>query len=243
MIAIPAIDLKGGKVVRLLQGRFEAEKVYDDDPVAVARNFEEQGARRLHIVDLDGALHGTPRNADAIQRVLSEVSMPVEVGGGLRDLKSARRYLDMGASWAIFGTKACLDGGFLSEAAAEFGAKMIVGIDAKDGFVATDGWTKVHPAKAVSLARDVQAAGGKAVIYTDISKDGALAGPNLEHLEAMADAVSLEVIASGGVGSLADLEAIRGLGKKNIPGVIIGRAIYEKRFTVKEAVRACSQKG
>ena len=240
MIPIPAIDLKGGKVVRLLQGRFEAEKIYDDDPAEVARCFESQGARRLHLVDLDGALQGEPKNHDAIERVLQAVKMPVEVGGGIRELRQAAHYLKMGASWVIFGTKACLDSGFLKEALAEFGERVIIGIDAKDGYVATDGWTKVHPKKAVSLAKETELAGGRTVIYTDISKDGALAGPNIEHLEALASAVSIGVIASGGISSLADLTAIRALNKDNITCAIIGKALYERRFSLSEAIQACS---
>ena len=240
LVPIPAIDLKEGKVVRLLQGRFEAEKIYDDDPAEVARCFESQGARRLHLVDLDGALHGEPKNLQAVERVLEAVKIPVEVGGGVRDLRQAAHYLQRGASWVIFGTKACLDGGFLREAVAELGKQVIVGIDAKDGFVATDGWTKVHAKKAVTLVKEVEAAGCRTVIYTDISKDGALAGPNIEHLEALASSVSIDVIASGGVSSLKDLAAIGALDKGNITGVIIGKALYEKKFTMQEAVRACS---
>ena len=243
MIPIPAIDLKGGKVVRLLQGRFDAEKVYGEAPEQVALAFEREGAQRIHVVDLDGALQGAPGNVLAVERILNTVKVPVEVGGGIRDLKQAARYFWMGASWVIFGTKACLDAGFLKEAIEEYGSRVIIGIDAKDGCVATDGWTKVHDIKAVSLADQVEAAGGSTVIYTDISKDGALGGPNLEHLDAMASAVKISVIASGGVSSLADLRSIRALEKENITGVIIGKAIYEKKFSVKQAVETCSQKG
>jgi len=243
VIPIPAIDLKGGRVVRLLRGRFDAEKVYGDKPEEVARAFEQEGAPRIHVVDLDGALHGEPRNHQAVERILNSVTVPVEVGGGIRSLDQAAHYFGMGASWVIFGTKACLDIGFLEEAIAEFGKRVIVGIDAKDGCVATDGWTKVHEIKAVSLAKTVESAGGTAVIYTDIAKDGALTGPNLEHLEALANAVTLDVIASGGVSSLADLKAIRALDKTNISGVIIGKAIYEKKFSVRQAVETCLQKG
>lgn len=242
MIAIPAIDLKAGRVVRLLQGRFDAEKIYDLDPGKVARQFEEEGAERIHVVDLDGALQGQPKNLPAIESILAATRVPVEVGGGIREIRQAARYFEMGAGWVVLGTKACLDAGFLKEAVQEFGRRIIVGIDAKDGRVATDGWTKVHDKKAVSLAGEVEASGAAAVIYTDISRDGALAGPNLEHIGALADAVRVDIIASGGIGSLADLKGVRNLGRKNITGVIIGKAIYEKRFSVKEAVEACSQK-
>jgi phosphoribosylformimino-5-aminoimidazole carboxamide ribotide isomerase len=243
VIPIPAIDLKAGRVVRLLQGRFDAEKVYGLDAEKVALSFEEEGARRIHVVDLDGALYGEPKNLMAIESILTRVKVPVEVGGGIRDISQAARYFGMGAAWVILGTKACLDAGFLKEAMKEFGERIIVGIDAKDGCIATDGWTKVHEKKAATLAREVRAAGARTVIYTDIATDGALKGPNLEHLEALAGTTGLDIIASGGVGSLADLRAIMALGKKNIVGTIIGKAIYEKKFTVKEAVETCSQKG
>ena len=240
MFPIPAIDLKDGRVVRLLQGRFDAEKVYAEEAQAVAKRFEAEGATRIHVVDLDGALRGEPKNTTLVESILKSVKVPVEVGGGIRDLKQAARYLGMGASYVIFGTKACLDSGFLKEAIAAFGERVIIGIDAKEGNVAVEGWTKILDKKAVALAKEVEKAGGSAVIYTDISKDGAMAGPNLEHLEVLADAVKMKVIASGGVGSLEDIRAIRALAKPNISGVIIGKAIYEKKFTVKEAVKACS---
>ncbi len=240
MLAIPAIDLKDGKVVRLLQGNFNEEKVYTEQPEKIARTFESQGAERLHIVDLDGALSGEPKNLFAIESILGSVRMPVEVGGGIRDLKQAARYFGMGARWVILGTKACLDPGFLKEAIAEFGSSVIVGIDAKDGFVATDGWTRVTGRKAVSLAKEVEDVGGSTVIYTDISTDGMLSGPNLEHIEALASSVRIQVIASGGVGSLKDLKELKALGKDNLAGVIIGKALYEKKFSLKDAVKTCS---
>ena len=240
MIPIPAIDLKDGKVVRLLHGNFDAEQVYGENAKEIALHFAAEGAKRLHVVDLDGALKGEPKNLESIRELLAVSSIPVEVGGGIRDLKQAARYLGMGARWVIFGTQACLDPGFLREAIAELGDSVIIGIDAKDGFVATDGWTKVIGRKAVSLAREVEACGGKTVIYTDIATDGALSGPNLAHIEALADEVSIQIIASGGVGSLKDLKFIKELGKPNVSGVIIGRAIYEKKFTIKEAISACS---
>lgn len=241
MIAIPAIDLKDGRVVRLLHGDFKEEKVYEVRPEDVARGYESEGARRVHVVDLDGALKGKPANIDLVEKVVRTVKIPVEVGGGIRDLKAAERYFEMGVKWVILGTKACLDRGFMTEAVREFGERIIIGIDAKDGMVATDGWTKVTGTKAADLAKDFQSQGGRALIYTDISKDGALKGPNLKEVAAMADAVSIDVIASGGVGSLDDLTALNKLGKKNISGVIIGKALYEKKFSVNQAVRTCSQ--
>lgn len=242
MIPIPAIDLKGGKVVRLLQGKFKEEKVYFDKAETVAKKFEEAGASRIHVVDLDGALFGTPKNIGSVEKILGTVKTPVEVGGGIRDLKTVVRYLDCGARWVILGTKACLDKGFMKEALAEFKEKIIVGIDALGGLVATDGWTKVTKIKAVDLAKDVEAAGGKAVIYTDISKDGMLQGPSLKELKAFSESVALDVIASGGVGALQDLSDILDLNQKNIKGVIIGKALYENKFELRDALQLCSQR-
>lgn len=241
MIPIPAIDLKDGNVVRLLHGDFKEQKVYFDKPEAVAKRFELGGAQRIHVVDLDGALKGEPKNRRSVEAILSQCRVPVQVGGGIRDIESAQVYIEMGAKWVIFGTKACLDRGFLAEALRELGEKAIVGIDARDGLVATDGWTKVTKIQAVELAKTVQSLGGKTIIYTDISTDGALQGPNLPELKTISDAVTLDVIASGGISALKDLSALHRLGQKNIRAVIIGKALYEQKFTIEEAVKQCSQ--
>ncbi len=243
MIPIPAIDLKNGKVVRLLQGKFEAEKVYYDDPVIVAKQFEKEGASRLHVVDLDGALGGVPKNSGLVKHILGQVSIPVEVGGGVRDLKTADNYLKLGARWVILGTRASLDKGFLKEALSEFKEKIIIGIDAIDGFIATDGWTKITSIKALGLAGEVEELGGKTIIYTDISKDGMLAGPSVEQIKTLSQTVSVDVIASGGVAALDHISQLLALKQKNIIGVIIGKALYERKFSLKEAVALCSQKG
>lgn len=241
MIPIPAIDLKDGKVVRLLHGNFKEEKVYFEDAGGVAKDFESEGAERLHVVDLDGALKGKPKNLDSVENILRAVRMPVEIGGGIRSLETAAKYLKMGASWVILGTQACLDAGFLREALSEFGDKVIVGVDARDGFIATDGWTKVTKTPAIDLAKSVQDFGGKSVIYTDISRDGALKGPSLKEIKTLSEAVGLDIIASGGVSSLRDLSNLAALKRPNLTGVIIGKALYEKKFTLKEAVETCSQ--
>jgi phosphoribosylformimino-5-aminoimidazole carboxamide ribotide isomerase len=243
VIPIPAIDLKGGKVVRLLQGKFEEEKVYFDRPDVVARRFEEEGATRIHVVDLDGALKGTPKNMDGVESILKVVKTPVEVGGGIRDLKTIGTYFKMGVQWVVLGTKACLDKGFMEEALAEHKGKVIVGLDALGGYLATDGWTKVTEIRAIEFAQQVQQLGGEQLIYTDISKDGVLAGPSFSQIKTMAQSVSIDVIASGGVGSLEDLRKIMDLGLKNIVGVIIGKALYENRLTLRDAVKLCLQKG
>ena len=240
MLAIPAIDLKGGKVVRLLHGDFKEEKIYSDRPGHVARRFEEEGAARLHVVDLDGALRGEPTNFSMVEKILKAVKIPLEVGGGVRTLETAERYFELGVRWVIFGTKACLDRGFLKEALSEYGDKVIIGIDARDGQVAVDGWTKLLPTRAEEMAKDAKAMGARTVIYTDISKDGALKGPNIPEIKKLSGSIELDWIASGGVASLKDLEAIQKLGRKNIVGTIIGKALYEEKFTLKEAILSCS---
>lgn len=240
MIAIPAIDLKDGKVVRLFQGKFDAESVYAEAPETIAKRYESEGAERIHVVDLDGALEGKPRNLAIIERILRAVKTPVEVGGGIRDVERAKKYLEMGARWVILGTQACLDEGFLKEAVSELGARVIIGVDAREGHVAVEAWTKVLPLQALEMVKRVEAFGGETVIYTDIAKDGALSGPNLKQAKRVCESVSLSVIASGGVGSLKDLEALHALKKENLLGVIIGKALYEKKFSLKEAIGACS---
>lgn len=239
MIPIPAIDLKGGRVVRLLQGNFNEEKVYSGSAEAIAKNFEREGARRLHMVDLDGALEGEPKNKGCVERVIKTVKMPVQVGGGIRSLKTAEAYIRMGVSWVILGTKACLDKGFLREALAQFGPKVIVGIDASGGYVATDAWTKITNKPAVDLAKEAEALGAQSIIYTDISKDGALKGPNCAEINRMSQALKIDFIASGGIGSLEDINQLIRVDAKNVKGVIIGKALYENKFTLSEALKLC----
>jgi phosphoribosylformimino-5-aminoimidazole carboxamide ribotide isomerase len=241
MIPIPAIDLKDGKVVRLLQGNFKEEKVYFEKPEEVAKHFEAEGASRIHVVDLDGALKGEPKNNKSVEKIIHSVRVPVELGGGIRSLKTAAAYLAMGARWVIFGTQACLDRGFVRELVAELKDKAIIGVDARDGLIATDGWTKVTKINAIEFIKEVEKLGGQSVIYTDISKDGLLSGPNLKEIKNVSESVAMDVIASGGISSLKDLEALISLKRENIKGVVIGKALYENKFTVKEALRTCSQ--
>ena len=235
--------MKDGKVVRLLHGDFKEQKIYSERAEEVAGAFQEDGAERIHVVDLDGALSGTPKNLAVIEALAAKITVPLEIGGGIRDLKVAQRYLSMGFSWIVLGTKACLDMGFLKEAVREFGRQVIVGLDALDGTLVTDGWTQKTKIKALAHAAEVKACGAATIIYTDISKDGALKGPNLPGIETLAKAVDLEVIASGGISTLSDLSAIVALSCKNIRGVIIGRALYENKFSLKDALKTCSQKG
>ena len=221
---IPAVDLKGGRCVRLVQGRLEDETVFSDDPVAVARDWQAQGASRLHVVDLDGAFAGGPRQTEVLRRMLEAVDVPVEVGGGLREIAHVEAVLEAGARWAIVGTRAALEPHFLGEACRRFEDRIIVGIDASDGRVAVEGWRRVLDLEASALARDAAAAGAAAVIYTDIARDGTQGGPNLWSTARMVRATPIPVIASGGVGSLEDIRQLAAV--PGLHGVVVGRALY-----------------
>lgn len=230
----PAIDLKNGQCVRLRQGEFKEVTVYSDTPEKVARYWQEQGATFLHLVDLDGALAGHSVNEPVIRRIAQTVSIPIQIGGGIRTREDVERMLSLGVKRVIIGTKAAERPEFLKELAEEFGAEAIVaGIDAKDGFVAVQGWEQVSQITAISLAMKMKEYGIQHIVYTDISKDGMLSGPNVEATKAMTEATGLDVIASGGVSSMDDLEK---LSREGIRGAIIGKALYENRIDLKEAV-------
>ena len=234
MIVIPAIDLKGGRCVRLVQGKASAETVFSDDPVAVAERWESEGARRLHVVDLDGAFGGGPAQMALIHKIARAVSIPLEVGGGLRTMEHVEAVLETGVRWAIVGTRAALDPGFLGDVCRRFGDRIIVGLDASDGRVAVDGWTRVLELEAVTLARDAAAAGACTIIYTDIARDGTQTGPNVRSTEALARAAKIPVIASGGVGSLEDIRQLAAI--PGIDGVIVGRALYTGAVSLRAAL-------
>ncbi len=234
MIVIPAIDLKGGRCVRLVQGKASAETVFSDDPVAVAERWESEGARRLHVVDLDGAFGGGPAQTALIHKITRAVSIPVEVGGGLRTMEHVEAVLETGARWAIVGTRAALDTAFLGDVCRRFEDRIIVGLDASDGRVAVDGWTRVLELEAVTLARDAAAAGACTIIYTDIARDGTQTGPNVRSTEALARAAKIPVIASGGVGSLEDIRQLSAI--PGIDGVIVGRALYTGAVSLRAAL-------
>jgi phosphoribosylformimino-5-aminoimidazole carboxamide ribotide isomerase len=231
---IPAVDLKGGRCVRLLQGRADAETVFSDDPVAMARRWEQEGAPRLHVVDLDGAFGGGPAQTAIVRDIVRAIAIPVEVGGGLRTIEHVEAVLEAGARWAIVGTRAALDPPFLCEVCRRFDERIIVGIDASDGSVAVDGWTRVLDLDAVSLARAAAAAGADAVIYTDIARDGTQGGPNIWSTEAVARAAGIPVFASGGVGSLDDIRQVAGV--PGVEGVIVGRALYTGALSLRDAL-------
>ena len=232
MLIIPAIDLKDGRCVRLEQGDMATATVFSDDPGKTASHWAGQGARRLHVVDLNGAFAGKPRNEPAIKAILAAVDpdVPVQVGGGIRDLETIERYLDDGVSYVIIGTAAVKNPGFLHEACDAFPGHIMVGLDAKDGKVATDGWSKLTGHDVVDLARRFQDYGVEAVIYTDIGRDGMLKGVNVEATVKLAQALTIPVIASGGLNGLEDVKRLRDVEGEGIAGAITGRAIYEGRL-------------
>ena len=228
MLLIPAIDLKDGKCVRLRQGDMNDSTTFGEDPAAMARRWVDAGARRLHLVDLNGAFAGKPVNEPAIRAILAEVGdeIPVQLGGGIRDLDTVERYLDDGLSFVIVGTAAVKNPGFVHDACSAFGGHIIVGLDARDGKVATDGWSKLTRHEVVDLARKFEDYGVEGVIYTDIGRDGMLSGINIEATVKLARALSIPVIASGGLSNMADVERLCAVEAEGVEGVICGRAIY-----------------
>ncbi len=238
MLIIPAIDIKGGQVVRLTQGKFDDQKVYADDPALIARHWATLGAQFLHIVDLDGAACATVKNLDALKKIIREVGIPLEFGGGVREIETIRTLLSLGVSRIVLGTKAAMDRGFLETAFKEFAEKVIVSIDAKDGLVLVDGWQSARGGrKVLDFARELKSLGFKQVIYTDVTKDGMLCGPNLKGIKQLLKESGLKVIASGGVSSLKDLEDLKCLAGQGVVGVIVGKALYENKFTLPEALK------
>jgi phosphoribosylformimino-5-aminoimidazole carboxamide ribotide isomerase len=232
----PAVDLTAGRCVRLLQGRADAETVFSDDPVAMARRWQDSRARRLHVVDLDGAFAGRPSQTDLVRAMIAAVRIPVQVGGGLREVGHGEAVREACARWAIVGTRAALDPAFLGQVCERFGEQVIVGIDASDGRVAVDGWTRVLDLDAIALARDAAAAGAAGIIYTDIARDGTQNGPNLWSTEAVAKAAGIDVFASGGVGSLDDIRQLATV--PELAGVVVGRALYSGAVDLGAALAA-----
>jgi phosphoribosylformimino-5-aminoimidazole carboxamide ribotide isomerase len=241
MIILPAIDMRQGRCVRLLQGRTEQETVYFEDPVAVALRWEAEGAAWLHLVDLDGAMSGGLGNRAIAKRIFAALQIPVQFGGGLRAMEDLEEILEAGAARAVVGTAAVHHPEFLAEALQRFGERIVVGIDAREGRVATHGWNQVGSLEAVAFAQTLARTGFQRVVYTDISKDGMLAGPNLEATRRLATGSQLKVVASGGVASLDDLKALCRLENIGIEGAIVGKALYERRFTLKEAIETAAE--
>ncbi len=237
MLLIPAIDLKDGRCVRLRQGALDDVTVFSDDPAAMAEQWLEQGARRLHLVDLNGAFAGKPLNKEAIATILNTVGdeIPVQIGGGIRDLDTIEAYLDMGIRYAIIGTAAVKSPGFLRDACSAFPGSIIVGLDARDGKVATDGWSKISRHDVLDLAKKFEDYGCESIIYTDIGRDGMLSGVNIEATVRLAQHVNIPVIASGGVTDIKDIEALCAVEYEGVEGVILGRSIYEGTLDFAEA--------
>lgn len=235
MKLFPAIDIRNGQCVRLRQGQFHDAEVYSHTPVNVAKSFEAVGAAHIHIVDLDGALAGRSVNEEVIRNIVQAVSIPVEVGGGIRTVQDIENKLNLGIGRVIIGTKAVESPQFVRESIRRFGAdKIVVGIDAKNGMVATDGWEKISSYNAVQLALEMKELGVKTIVYTDISRDGMLQGPNIELMRDMVMHTGLDIIASGGVSSMKDLDDLNSV---PVYGVIIGKALYERRIHLGEAVK------
>jgi phosphoribosylformimino-5-aminoimidazole carboxamide ribotide isomerase len=245
MLLIPAIDLKDGHCVRLKQGDMEQSTVFSQNPADMAWHWLEQGARRLHLVDLNGAFAGKPKNEGAVKAIMAAVrefseengvpEIPVQLGGGIRDLDTIERYLDSGLSYVIIGTAAVKTPGFLHEACYAFPGQVIVGLDAKDGKVATDGWSKLSGHEVIDLAQKFEGYGVEAIIYTDIGRDGMMGGVNVEATVKLAQALTIPVIASGGVHTIADIEALCAVKEEGVQGVICGRSIYEGSLDLKSA--------
>lgn len=236
MLVIPAIDLKDGQCVRLRQGLMDQSTVFSDDPVATATRWVDEGARRLHLVDLNGAFEGEPVNAAAVEAIAkAHPDLPIQLGGGIRDLPTIERYLSAGVNWVILGTKALKDPAFVRVACREFPDHIMVGIDAKGGMVATDGWAEVSAVRATELGQRFEQAGVSAIIYTDIDRDGMMQGVNVPATVEMAKATGIPVIASGGIHHIDDVRALAGYIREGIAGAITGRAIYEGSLDLAEA--------
>ncbi|MEA3543702.1 MAG: 1-(5-phosphoribosyl)-5-[(5-phosphoribosylamino)methylideneamino]imidazole-4-carboxamide isomerase [Thermodesulfobacteriota bacterium] len=236
MIILPAIDLKDGCCVRLEQGLMDKDTVYSDDPAAQALLWQEQGGEYLHIVDLDGAFAGVPKNRAAIESIIAAIDIPSELGGGIRDLATIEAYLDLGITRVILGTVAKENPELVKEACGKFPGQIVVGIDAKDGLVAVRGWADMTEKKATEMAKEMAGFGVEAIIYTDIARDGMMRGPNIEATKALAEAISIPVIASGGLSTLDDIRRLLEIESSGVSGVITGKAIYSGAIDLREAV-------
>jgi phosphoribosylformimino-5-aminoimidazole carboxamide ribotide isomerase len=236
MIIIPAVDIKGGRCVRLLQGRKDAETVYSDDPVQMAKKWESQGARLIHVIDLDGAFQQHPQNTDAIKKTVEQLDIPVQVGGGIRNERTIRQYIEIGVERVIIGTEAINNPKLVKKACKAFPQQIVVAIDARRGMVAIEGWTQTTPMKAIDLAKRFEDCGVAAINFTDIDRDGMQTGPNIEETRRIAEAISIPVIASGGVSTIDDIKNLLPLNAMGITGIIIGKALYSGSLDLKNAI-------
>ncbi|MFC2048655.1 1-(5-phosphoribosyl)-5-[(5-phosphoribosylamino)methylideneamino]imidazole-4-carboxamide isomerase [Elusimicrobiota bacterium] len=238
MQIIPAIDLRGGNCVRLTQGKLSKETLFSKEPLIVAKLWQAQGAKRLHVVDLDGAFSGKMKNGNIIKKIIKELDIPVQIGGGIRDYDTIRSLIKAGASRVILGTAAIYDEKLLKTAIKKWTDRIIIGIDSSAGKVAIGGWKNITTKWATTLALEMERIGIKEIIITDIKKDGTLEGPNYKWIQKIANKVSIDVIASGGVSGLDDVMKLKELGLKNLSGIIVGKALYKDQFNLAEAVRA-----
>ncbi len=240
MILYPAIDIADGRAVRLVQGDFDARTVYADSPLQAAQAWVDAGARYLHMVDLDGARLGSPQNLGHLERVVAQLGVPVQYGGGLRSVEAVSDAIAAGASRAILGTAAFRDAGFLDEVVARFGERIVVSIDTRGGFVSTAGWTETTELPAAAVIEQMQERGVRTFVFTNVDKDGLLGGPDLDEVREIAQLVRGSLMYSGGIGCREDLQALAALRQANLDGVIVGKALYERRFTVAEGIAALS---
>jgi phosphoribosylformimino-5-aminoimidazole carboxamide ribotide isomerase len=243
MIVIPAVDLKDGKCVRLFQGRMDAETVFSDDPGAMAQKWADLGAQILHVIDLNGAIEKEPRNRHAIEQIVERIDIPVQIGGGIRSERTIKGYLDLGVERVIIGTEAIRNPDMVAAACRAYPDRIIVGIDARNGFVAIEGWTETTEVKAVDLARRFEDCGVAAINFTDIHRDGMQTGPNIEETRRLAQAVSIPVVASGGVSTIDDIRNLLPLEAAGVTGVITGRALYSGTLDLAEAILVAAGTG
>jgi phosphoribosylformimino-5-aminoimidazole carboxamide ribotide isomerase len=237
MIIIPAVDIKNGKCVRLYQGRMDAETIFSDDPSAMAKRWADEGAEIVHVVDLDGAIEKIPRNLDSIQRIIDRITAHVQVGGGIRNEETVKMFFEMGVKRVVIGTEAIQNPKFVKDACKAFPGQIVVGIDARDGMVAIEGWTKTTQIEALELAKQFEDCGVAAINFTDIHRDGMKTGPNIDETRRFAEAVSIPVVASGGVSTIKDIQNLMALEAVGVIGVITGRALYSGSLNLKEAIK------
>jgi phosphoribosylformimino-5-aminoimidazole carboxamide ribotide isomerase len=241
MIIIPAVDIKQGRCVRLLQGRMEDETQYSLDPVQMAQRWENEGAQLIHVIDLDGAFAKEIKNLDSIKSILANIKVPIQLGGGIRDAETIAMYKDIGVSKVIIGSEALYNPKLVKEACKQFEGGIVVGIDARNGMVAVEGWSKTSKTSALELAKEFEFCGVAAINFTDIHRDGMQSSPNIEETAALADAVSIPIVASGGVNSIKDIKNLLKIEHKGVTGVITGKALYEGSLDLREAISVSQQ--
>ena len=243
MLIIPAVDIKNGQCVRLAQGRKEDETVFSNNPAAMALKWAQAGAELIHVIDLDGAFEKTPQNSDAIQKILQTIDIPIQLGGGIRDEQTARKFLNMGVQKVIIGTEAIKNPAWVEHIANQYPGRVVVGIDARNGLVAIEGWTETTKIKAVDLAKRFEDCGIAAINFTDIHRDGMQTGPNIEETRVLAEAIDIPVVASGGVATIKDIQNLLPLEIYGVIGVITGKALYSETLDFKEALSVAQAKG